>query len=204
MYNSSPKESSTYLSDPDVVLMLEFQKGDKASFETLMHKYYGRVLNFIYRFTGRQESAEDLTQEVFTKVYLNARSYRPQAKFQTWLFTIARNLSLNELRRAGGKNLSLDATFEDDEGSAMVHQVEDGNSPGPAQKILEEEKAALIQKAIQELPENQRTAVLLRRYEEFSYEQIAKAMGCSVEAVKSLLNRAKESLRTKLARLIKD
>lgn len=204
MSDLSEQDQNKYLSDPDVHFMLEFQKGDKASFETLMHKYYGRVLNFVYRFTGRKDVAEDLTQDVFMKVYLNAHTYKPQAKFQTWLFTIARNISLNEIRKASHKTLSLDNTFEDDEGSPLEHQVQDEQAVHPVKKMLEEERAALVLQAIQELPENQRTAVLLRRYEDLSYEEIAKTMRCSVEAVKSLLNRAKESLKVSLAKLIRD
>lgn len=204
MSDFSSSNTSGYLSDPDVHLMLEFQKGDKASFETLMHKYYGRVLNFVFRFTGRKDIAEDLTQDVFMKVYLNGHTYKPQAKFQTWLFTIARNVSLNEMRKASHKDLSLDNTFEDEDGASMAHQVADEKAVDPGRKMLEEEKAALIQQAIQELPENQRTAVLLRRYEDFSYEEIARTMRCSAEAVKSLLNRAKESLKVRLERLVRD
>ena len=183
-----------YLSDPDVLLMLECQKGNKASFETLMHKYYSRVLNFIYRFIGRKDVAEDLTQEVFIKIYQSISSYRPEAKFQTWVFTIARNLSLNELRKLNRENLSIDEIF--------IGGVEDKKILMPDKKILLEEKVAIIQEAIQSLPENQRTAVLLRRYEDLSYEEIAQTMNCSTEAVKSLLNRAKEHLKAKLAKFL--
>jgi RNA polymerase sigma-70 factor (ECF subfamily) len=204
MPSSSNRDSNYYSSDPDVLLMMDFQKGNKASFETLMHKYYGRVLNFVYRFIGRKDIAEDLTQEVFIKVYQNVTSYRPQAKFQTWVFTIARNVSLNELRKLNQTAFSLDETFENEEGEALRPQMEDHKTPSPDAGVLEDEKIALIQEAIQSLPENQRTAVLLRRYEDFSYEEIAKTMNCSVEAVKSLLSRAKENLKIKLLKLLRD
>lgn len=177
--------------------MLDFQKGNPASFEFLMHKYYKRIFNFVYRFVGSREAAEDLTQEVFLKVYKAAPGYQPQSKFQTWAYTIARNLSLNELRRAGRKNISLDETvnFKDGETS---RQVEDPSVVHPAQTMEAEETRRMVQEAIASLPENQRMAVILRRYENMSYEEIAQTIGMSVEAVKSLLNRAKENLKDRL------
>jgi len=184
--------------DPDVFLMLEFQKGDKASFENLMRKYYKRVFNFIYRFVGSIEIAEDLTQEVFMKVYKKAPSYKPQAKFQTWLYTIAKNISLNELRKHKKKMISLEETIESDSGE-IKRQFEDDTSENPFQRLENKELVAIIKKAINQLPENQRIAVLLHRYEQFSYEEIAQTMGCSVSAVKSLLSRAKENLKIVLS-----
>lgn len=186
-----------YLDDPDVRLMLEFQKGSKASLEALMHKYYPRLLNFIYRFLGSREAAEDITQEVFVRVYKSASCYRPKAKFQTWVFTIARNLSLNELRRSKKACVSLEETFSSEDGE-VKRQVEDLNGEDPDMELIRKEKAAAVKAAIHDLPENQRTAVILRRYEDFSYEEIARAMNVSVQAVKSLLSRAKENLKNKL------
>jgi len=188
-----------YLADPDVCLMIEFQEGNKTAFEDLMHKYYSRLLNFIYRFVGSREIAEDLTQEVFMRVYKSAPSYRPQSKFQTWVFTIARNTSLNELRHNKKVTVSLDETFSSDQGE-MKRQVKDPHGSNPGEELLHREKAAAVKAAINDLPENQRVAVLLRRYEQFSYEEIAQTMNTSVKAVKSLLSRAKENLKTKLAK----
>ncbi|MCK4882318.1 MAG: sigma-70 family RNA polymerase sigma factor [Candidatus Omnitrophica bacterium] len=125
-------------------------------------------------------------------------SYKPQSKFQTWVFTIARNLSLNELRRNKYKTVSLDATFSSDDGE-LKRQVEDPNSASPDDEVLLREKAAAVKAAIDDLPENQRVAVLLRRYEQFSYEEIARTMNVSSKAVKSLLSRARESLKNKLS-----
>lgn len=177
--------------------MLDFQKGDNASFEALMHKYYPRLLNFIYRFTGDRETAEDLTQEVFWKVYNAASGYRPRAKFQTWVYTIAKNISLNELRRHRKTPLSLEDPFESEEGR-MERQWEDTASPRPDEEIQRQETAAAVRSAVAALPANQRMAVILCRYDGFSYEEIARTMGISVQAVKSLLSRAKESLKNKL------
>ncbi len=194
----SSDKSNPYLSDPDVRLMLEFQEGNKASFEDLMRKYFPRLVNFIYRYVGSREMAEDLTQEVFIRVYKSVANYKPQSKFQTWVFTIARNLSLNQLKRNKHKAVSLDATFSSDEGE-LKRQVEDTRSESPDEDILRRERSAVVKSAISDLPENQRVAVLLRRYEQFSYAEIADTMNVSVKAVKSLLSRAKESLRVKLS-----
>ena len=182
--------------------MLEFQKGNKPAFETLMHKFYPRVLNFIYRFVGSREVAEDLTQEVFIRVYKTAASYRPQAKFQTWLFTIAKNLSLNELRRRKWKMFSIDATLDLPHGE-IKRQLEDSAAINSKNEMERQELVEQVKAAINELPENQRLAVILRRYEDFSYEEIAATMGTSVKAVKSLLNRAKSQLYSKLLNVIK-
>lgn len=198
----SSNKPNPYLSDPDVRLMLEFQKGNKASFEALMRKYFPRLLNFIYRYVSSREMAEDLAQEVFIRVYKNGSSYKPQAKFQTWVFTIARNVSLNELRSKKHKAVSLDATFSSDDG-VLKRQVEDPRSESPDEGILRGEKVAAVKLAIDNLPESQRVAVLLRRYEQFSYEEIAQTMNTSTKAVKSLLSRAKENLKIKLAWWIK-
>lgn len=181
--------------------MLEFQKGNKASFETLMRTYFPRLLNFIYRFVGNQELAEDLTQEVFIKVYHCAAQYTPQAKFQTWIYTIAKNISLNELRKHKHHFVSIDETFETED-NTLHRQLEDKNNVNAAQGMINEEKIAMIKKAIESLPESQRMAVILRRYDNFSYEEIAQTMNTSVKAVKSLLSRAKENLKDKLIDII--
>ncbi len=190
-----------YLSDPDVQLMLSFQQGDKAAFEALLRKYFPRLLNFIYRFVGTREIAEDITQEVFIKVYKSGSYYQPQSKFQTWVYTIAKNMSLNELRRNRKGMVSLDAPFDTGK-NEMQRQMADTETLGPDQAMVQKEKVTAIRKAINSLPENQRLAVLLRRYDKFSYEQIAQTMGTSEKAVKSLLNRAKENLRTKLVKWV--
>jgi RNA polymerase sigma-70 factor (ECF subfamily) len=197
------KESTQNIfeNDPDVQLMLSFQQGDKASFESLMRKYYPRLLNFIYRFLGDQALAEDIAQETFIKVYQNAGRYKPQSKFSTWLYTIAKNLSLNELRKRKQIAFSLNETFTDGD-EEVINRIEDEAAVYPVEKLISEEKSEAVKKAIDELPENQRMAIILLRYENFSYEEIAKTMGASVSAVKSLLSRAKETLRVKLLKLV--
>jgi len=200
---NSQDQSNPYLSDSDVCLMLEFQRGQKASFETLMKKYFPRILNFIYRYVGSREIAEELTQEVFIKVFKNVARYQPQSKFQTWVFTIAKNISLNELRKNKFKHVSMDEKIHHD-GDQIMRQIEDTRAVRPDEGILKNERVAAIKEAIDSLPENQRIAVLLRRYEDLSYEEIAETMNLSLEAVKSLLNRAKENLKLSLANLMKN
>jgi len=176
-----------YTLDPDVVLMLEFQKGDPRSFEKLMRKYYPRVINFIYRYGLNRHASEDLAQEIFLKIHQMGPSYNPKAKFQTLLYTIVRNSALNVIRN--------ERKYE----GAIVKETADDRSASPLETMLDQEKAERIQAVINELPENQRSAVLLRRYEEMSYEEIAQSLNCSVKAVKSLLNRAKETLKVRLS-----
>lgn len=182
--------------------MIEFQKGKKISFEILLQKFYPRILNFIYRYVGSRQTAEDLTQEVFIKVYHSAASYKPQSKFQTWIYTIAKNISLNELRRLSRPMVHLDQSVPHQDGETKF-QLEDTRAAAPGDDLLAKEKTDVIRNAVAQLPEHQRTAVILRRYEDFSYEEIAKAMNTSVKAVKSLLSRAKANLRIKLSHLIK-
>ena len=198
---SDPGSKEKFLDDPDVRLMLDFCAGNKQAFEQLMTKHYTHILNFIYKHGIGREASEDLTQEVFIRVYQCAATYKAQAKFLTWLFTIARNISLNELRRLRKKTVSLDEPVTED-GSLLSEVVEDKKIQAPGNALMEEERSVSILKAIHELPENQKTAVILRRYEDLSYDEIAQTMGLSVKAIKSLLNRAKENLRDKLAHLL--
>ncbi|MFQ5963388.1 MAG: RNA polymerase sigma factor [Candidatus Scalinduaceae bacterium] len=199
-FSGSQGEQNPYLTDPDVLLMLEFQEGHKASFEKLMDKYYKRVMNLIYRFVGNKEVAEDLTQDVFVKVYKNARLYKPKAKFQTWLYQIAKNTCLNELRKKRSV-VSFEETFEV-KGNPVKHELTDADNQNPYQTIDQKETVAAVKDAIASLPENQRMAVNLRRYEQLSYDDIAQTMNCSIAAVKSLLSRAKLNLKEKLKDLI--
>ena len=191
------EKQKTYLADEDVQLMLEFQKGDTDSFEKLMDKYYKRIMNLAYRFMGDKEIAEDLTQDVFIKVYKNGSSYKPKAKFQTWLYQITKNTCLNELRRRKHSTVSIDKTFEV-KGDPIKQELTDTKSLNPGETIEQKETALVIKEAIASLPENQRMAVTLRRYEQLSYDDIAQTMNCSTASVKSLLSRAKLNLKEKL------
>ncbi|MCC6758481.1 MAG: sigma-70 family RNA polymerase sigma factor [Candidatus Omnitrophica bacterium] len=197
---NSPDTPKDYSSDPDVLLMLEAQKGNTASFEALLRKYFSRIFNFAYRYLGSRESAEDIAQETFIRVHRSLASYSPQSKFQTWLYVIARNLCLNELRNNKNRAYSLDGMLETEDGE-MPAQFADHNAADPANELVNKETLAKLIEVIESLPENQRTAVLLQRFDGLSYDEIAKVLGCSLQAVKSLLNRAKESLKDKLSSL---
>ncbi len=196
-------KDNPYLEDNDVTLMLTFKKGNKASFEKLLTKHYPKILNFIYRLINNKQAAEDLTQEVFIKIYRSVKEYQPKAKFTTWAYTIARNLCLNYLRDHKHVKLSLDEMVHEEDDD-FKFEMEDKDSQGPDEAALIQEKRDVVKKAIQTLPENQRIAIILLRYENLSYEEIAQTMKLSVSAVKSLLSRAKEGLRQELSRYIKE
>jgi RNA polymerase sigma-70 factor (ECF subfamily) len=196
------KNPEDYTSDPDVVLMIEFQKGDAQSFEKLMKKYYPRVINFIYRYGLNRHAAEDLAQEIFLKIHQMGPTYQPKAKFQTLLYTIVRNSALNAIRNERKYAVSLDEEIESEEGT-IVQETMDDRATSPLETMLDQEKSDRIQAIINELPENQRSAVLLKRYEGMSYEEISQSLNCSVKAVKSLLNRAKETLKLKMTDILK-
>jgi RNA polymerase sigma-70 factor (ECF subfamily) len=183
--------------DPDAALMLRVKQGDRAAFTELVEKYKQPVINLIYRTLRDATEAEDLAQNVFVQVYKSAGRYRTTARFTTWLFTIARNLCLNEIRRRSRHPAdSLDATPAGDD--APPAQFEDRKVESPPERLLQGELEEKIQEALAELPENQRTAILLCRQDELSYEEIAEILGCSLSATKSLIHRGRETLKEKL------
>jgi RNA polymerase sigma-70 factor (ECF subfamily) len=167
--------------------MLDVKAGDDASFDLLLQKYRRPLVNFLYRMVRDTATAEDLAQEVFLRVYRARKQYSPSAKFTTWLFRIATNLALNSVRdnRHRQKDVSIDAASSPDEDAAPMQL------PAPE-----------MRKAISELPEKQRVAVLLHKYEEMDYAEIARILECSESALKSLLFRAYETLRVQLAPLV--
>jgi RNA polymerase sigma-70 factor (ECF subfamily) len=181
--------------DPDAALMLRVREGDFDAFEQLVEKYKQPVMNLVYRTLPDATEAEDLAQHVFLQVFKSAHRYEVSAKFSTWLFTIARNLCLNEIRRRSRHPAdSLDATFPDNEDQPM-RQVEDAKAVAPPDSVMQSELEDKIEEALAELPEKQRTAILLCRGEEHSYEEIAAILGCSVSATKSLIHRGRETLK---------
>ena len=185
--------------DVDAELMLRVKRGDREAFRELVERHQRSVIQTIYRSIGDSWESEDLAQRVFVQVWRSARRYEPTAKFTTWLFTITHNAILNEYRRRGRRGAeSLDAlTQREDDGKAGA-QFADAQSPDPARAVSERELQERIATAVRQLPDNQRTAVVMCRFEGFSYEEIAKALGCSVPAVKSLLHRARETLKEQL------
>ena len=185
--------------------MLDVKAGDEQSFELLLQRYRRPLVNFLYRMVRVREEAEDLAQEVFVRVYKARKDYVPSAKFTTWLFRIATNLALNSVRdnRYQRMEVSLDAPVmvDAEEGDEKVLDVAEKN-PNIEQHLLEEARKKMIRHAIDKLPEKQRAAVLLHKYEELDYGDIAKILECSESALKSLLFRAYETLRVELAPLV--
>jgi RNA polymerase sigma-70 factor (ECF subfamily) len=184
--------------DPDAALMLRVKQGDIAAFEQLVDKYKQPVMNLVYRMLHDATEAEDVAQNVFVQVHKSAGRYEVSSKFSTWLFTIARNLCLNELRRRSRHPAdSMDAAHPEQEDQPW-QQFEDKKTFSPPESLLHGELERKIEEAMAELPENQRTAILLCRQDELSYEDIAKVLKCSLSATKSLIHRGRETLKQKL------
>ncbi len=184
----------------DVQLMLDVKAGDDASFDLLLQKYRLPLVNFLFRMVRDAATAEDLAQEVFLRVYRARKQYSPSAKFTTWLFRIATNLALNSVRdnRHRRMDVSLDAPVEEDEAPRELPAREMRID----EHMVERDRAQFIRRAVAALPEKQRVAVLLHKYEEMDYGEIAKILECSESALKSLLFRAYETLRVQLAPLV--
>jgi RNA polymerase sigma-70 factor (ECF subfamily) len=184
----------------DIQLMLDVKAGDESSFALLLQKYRSPLVNFLFRMVRDTATAEDLAQEVFLRVYRARKQYSPSAKFTTWLFRIATNLALNSVRdnRHHQMEVSLDAPAEEDQAPTEL--------PAREMRIdeymVERDRSEFIRRTIASLPEKQRVAVLLHKYEEMDYGEIAKILDCSESALKSLLFRAYENLRVQLAPLV--
>jgi RNA polymerase sigma-70 factor (ECF subfamily) len=182
----------------DVRLMQLVSGGDTAAFETLVERHQRLVIGTVARMLGNNSDVEDIGQQVFVRVWKSAQRYVPRAKFTTWLLKITRNLVFNEMRRQRRHaHVPLQVEAGDDE-----RPVKDEHAASPDASLLEQELHTAIDAAIAQLPESQRMAVVLRRYEELSYEQIAEVLDQSVPAVKSLLFRARTELRVSLSRYL--
>ena len=200
--HDDPTPSGAYSSDAhDKALMRQVADGDEEALRELIEKHQGAVYGTITKMLGDPVEAQDLAQQVFVRVYRAAGSYRASAQFRTWMFTIVRNLVFNEHRRRS--RAILVPLHPSDPDSGTGHMLPDLDLPdlankAPDQHLLQEEMLEKINEAILALPEQQRLAVILRRYDEFSYEQIAEVLKTSVPATKSLLFRARETLRIAL------
>ncbi|WP_051670907.1 RNA polymerase sigma factor [Bryobacter aggregatus] len=175
--------------------MLRVREGDESSFALLLEKHRNSVIHFLFRMVQNRAIAEELAQEVFLRVYRSRESYEPTAKFTTWLFRITTHLALNHVRdrRNDRLNDSIDNNAED----AVPRQLAD-RVTNVEQRLLKDARLSEVRNAIEQLPEKQRLAVLLHKYQEMEYSQIAGVLGCSDSAVKSLLFRAYETLRDRL------
>jgi RNA polymerase sigma-70 factor (ECF subfamily) len=189
--------------DPDVRLMLQVRDDVQGAFEVLVNRYQHRLLGVMVHLVGRLEEAEDLTQEVFLRIYRARKGYRPRAKFSTWLFTIANNLALNHLRSKGrNPTVALGVAVGDDTSSttairpASEHAV--AREGTPSAQLRKVELSEVVREALDVLGEDQKIAVLLNKFEDMSYAEIAEVMGRSEAAVKSLLARARNHLRERL------
>lgn len=186
--------------DHHVSLMLKVKEGDTAAFEELIEIHQKSVIGTVAKMLGNPSEAEDIAQQVFVRVWKSAPRYEPKAKFTTWLFTITRNLVFNEVRRRKRKPaVSIEEREEE------FHVVEaDTSVISPDQVALHSELEEAINDAIAQLPEKQRMAVILRRYEEMPYEEIGDVLDLTIPAVKSLLFRARTQLKENLKKYLNE
>ncbi len=197
--------TEAHVHDLDAQLMLRFKQGDTGAFDTLFRKHMHRIVNFAFRFVRNRGVAEELAQEIFLKVYENADGYHIRAKFTTWLYTIATNVCLNELRRPQYrvKHQSLHVPQNiDGEGGEMEREIAVNNGPDRAleNKVIER----VIRESLEQIPEKQRIAFILNKYQELSYSEVADVLEISEKAVKSLIYRAKEALAGRLKPLMEE
>ena len=183
----------------DVALMLRVRDGDLEAFETLVTRHQHSVVGTAAKMLGGATDAEDIGQQVFVRVWKHAARYQPSAKFTTWLMTITRNLVFNELRR---RRRSQQVSMDADEGDTIRHQFVDEQAAAPSEEMLDSELHEAIDAAIASLPEAQRLAIVLRRYEGMPYEEIAEVLKTSVPAVKSILFRARAELKARLKKYL--
>jgi RNA polymerase sigma-70 factor (ECF subfamily) len=181
--------------DTDAKLIKQVALGDENAFEQLVKKYQHAVFNTIYRYIGNYEDVEDIAQEVFIKIWQKAKSFKRKSKFSTWLYRIVVNQCLNYRSKHKQKLVSLDEMTEKEQiPDSLIVEVDHE----------QRKKAEIVKKAVNELPEKQRIALVLSKYEEKSYKEIAEIMGVSLSAVESLIFRAKQNLKKQLLPLRKD
>ncbi|MGC9973253.1 MAG: sigma-70 family RNA polymerase sigma factor [Bryobacteraceae bacterium] len=184
--------------EPDAQLMLRVKEGDAASFALLLERHRAPVIHFLYRMVQNQAVAEELAQEAFLRVYRARASYEPTAKFTTWLFRIATHLALNSLR--DGRFQRFHESLDEEGEQAASREIADRRLT-IEQTLLDRARLEEVRRAIAALPDKQRAAVLMHKYQEMEYSQIARVLNCSEPAVKSLLFRAYETLRARLAHM---
>ena len=209
MATSETTEYRYELHDPDVRLMLQVRDDNAEAFEELVTRYQGRLLAVLRHWVSRREQAEDLAQEVFMRVYRARKQYQPQAKFSTWLFTIANNVARNAKRSQARRhevNIAGDAgDAGDDDGPPAIDQMAlEASGLMPTRLLDKAERAEIVRLAIDALSDRQRMAMLLSKFEGMSYLEIGETMGLTLQATKSLLSRARENLRVILEPYMQD
>lgn len=176
--------------------MLRVRADDAHAFAELVEQYQHRLIAVMHHLVGNREEAEDLAQEVFLRVYRNRASYTPKAKFSTWLFKIANNLALNAHRdRRRRPVVPLETPETQSSGDWQTHSLTEKRDPPPTHRVQQQELEQIIRAALDDLNERQRLAVVLNKFEDMGYQEIAEVMGLTAPAVKSLLSRAREKLR---------
>ena len=193
----SESAARRYALDPEVRLMLEVRDGNAAAFEQLVARYQNRLMTVLEHLVGSRDLAEDLAQEVFLRVYRARASYTPASKFATWLFTIANNVASNALRSRGRRReVNLPGRDSGPHGARPFDSMLQASSGMmPARQLDKAEAREVVRVALESLNERQRMAVLLNKFEDMSYEDIAATMQLSPQAIKSLLSRARANLR---------
>lgn len=188
-----PMQDDTEI-DPGRALMLAVKAGDHTAFERLVERFQDLVLNLCFKFSGTRREAEDLAQEVFLRLYRARASYEPSARFTTWLYKVVFNLCANEVARQRFRRTLPLESWDEGGGQGSSRPSE----PSPLEQLQRSELALVVRNAIARLPENQRMALVFFKYEELSQREIAEVMGSTEKAIKSLLARARESLRAEL------
>lgn len=181
------------VSDED--LMMQCQRGDMSAFELLVRRYQDPLVNYIYYTINDYHRAEDLAQDTFLRVFKNANRYEPKASFKSWLYTIATNLSRNEIRNRKRRNTYYLEDMVEENEDVYHSQFMIDTRHQPDILLEKKERQQLIQKTLAQLPENQRLALTLVTYQELSYEEISEILKCSIGAVKSLIHRARQNMK---------
>ncbi len=198
------KEQLSPYDDPDVQLMLRFQNGDMEAFQQLFHKFSPAVVNFASQFLGTRARAEEIGQEVFLQVYRWQKRYEPRAKFSTWLFKIANNHCLNEVRKGEYRVTYESLEPIDPKENERTRDLPDTNLGTGEETLAAKEAAGKIQAILWRIPASQRAALLLSRLEGLSYQEVAEVLGSTEKAVKSLVFRANQSLKEGLRDILAD
>ena len=184
----APNQDADVSQESDEVLMVRVAEGDVLAYETLYHRYKNRILTFVFRYVGDREWAEDLAQEVFLKIYRSPRSFDPRNRFLTWIFAVARNLTIDFLRR---KRPAASLTPLNDEGEFAIEPSVDRNQ-GPVEVTLMKELEGNLHDLLQSLSPKLREVFILSAIQGLSYEEVAQVVGCPAKTVSSRLSRARE------------